>query len=170
MKTKRLFRHTVTGILLFLGVSWSLSVAGQEQQAREAAYPNGHLLASAEWLLDHREDPNLVIVDVRTDEYYKDECIPGAVRLPWRTFRHNNVGLNVGSVFVGIERSQEILGQHGIQPSDTVVLYDSVERDGGATASYVFWILDLLGHEKIKSWRGALMPGATWLCHRDGAA
>ena len=156
MKTNRLFRHTVVGTLLFLGVCWSLSVAGQEQRAREAMYPNDHLLASAEWLLAHKDDPNLMIVDVRTDEYYEGECIPGAVRLPWREFRHNNVGLNLGSVFVGIERAQEILGRHGIQPSDTVVLYDSVERDGGATASYVFWILDLMGHGNVKILDGGI--------------
>lgn len=28
------------------------------------------------------------------------------------------------------------------------MLYDSVERDGGATAAYVFWVLDLLGHTR----------------------
>jgi len=31
-----------------------------------------------------------------------------------------------------------------------VVVYDSVERDGGATSSYLFWVLDLLGHKKVK--------------------
>jgi thiosulfate/3-mercaptopyruvate sulfurtransferase len=36
------------------------------------------------------------------------------------------------------------------------VLYDSVERDGGATASYVFWVLDLLGHEKKKILEGGI--------------
>lgn len=30
-----------------------------------------------------------------------------------------------------------------------MILYDSVKRDGGATSSYVFWVLDLLGHEKM---------------------
>lgn len=161
MKQGRLLRHTVTGVLLFLGACWSLNVAGQEQAARRAAWPNSQLIATPEWMKQHLTDGDLVIIDVRTDDYFDGELIPGAIRLPWREFRHNRVGLNLGSVFVGIERAQEILGNHGIQPSDTVILYDSVERDGGATASYVFWILDMLGHENkkileggIDAWRG----------------
>jgi thiosulfate/3-mercaptopyruvate sulfurtransferase len=37
-----------------------------------------------------------------------------------------------------------------------VVLYDSVARDGGATASYVFWILDILGHGGKKILEGGI--------------
>lgn len=156
MKNERLMRHVVISVLLFLGVCWSLSVASQEQKDREAAWPNAHLVATADWLLEHADDPDLVIVDVRTDEHFDEELIPGAIRLPWKIFRHNNVAMHVGSVFVGIEEAQNILGTHGIQPSDTVVLYDSVERDGGATASYVFWVLEMLGHEKKKVLDGGI--------------
>ncbi len=156
MKNERLMRHVVISVLLFLGVCWSLSVAGQEQKSREAAWPNADLIATVDWLQEHLDDPEMVMVDVRTDEYFDGELIPGAVRLPWRSFRHNNAALHVGSVFVGIEEAQNILGTHGIQPSDTVVLYDSVERDGGATASYVFWVLEMLGHQKIKILEGGI--------------
>ena len=47
------------------------------------------------------------------------------------------------SVLTGRRR---LLGQAGIARGDTVVLYDTVDRDGGATSSYVFWVLDVLGH------------------------
>jgi thiosulfate/3-mercaptopyruvate sulfurtransferase len=56
----------------------------------------------------------------------------------------------MGEVFVGITRAQQLLGEHGIARNDTVVLYDSLQRDGGATSSYLFWVLDLLGHKKMK--------------------
>ena len=36
------------------------------------------------------------------------------------------------------------------------MLYDDLDRDGGATASYLFWILDLLGHEKMKVLEGGI--------------
>jgi thiosulfate/3-mercaptopyruvate sulfurtransferase len=29
-------------------------------------------------------------------------------------------------------------------------VYDDVDRDGGATASYIFWVLDYLGHESVR--------------------
>lgn len=167
MENGRLLRFAVIGVLLFLGVCWSLSVAGQEQAARRAAWPNENLLATADWLKEHIDDEDLVIVDVRTDKYFDGELVPGAVRLPWKAFRHNNTALHVGSVFVGIEEAQNILGDHGIQPSDTVLLYDSVERDGGATASYVFWVLDMLGHEKKKILGGGI---DAWRKSEEGAS
>jgi len=95
-------------------------------------------------------DKNLVIADVRSGDHYTGGVIPGAVHLPWSSFRANRPAQGLASVFVGVDKAQEILGRHGITPRDTVVLYDSVARDGGATASYLFWVLDVLGHEKKK--------------------
>ena len=146
MKDRFVFRYMVIAAILFLGVLWTLGSAAQ----KEADYPNDQFIADAGWVRDHMDDGDLVIVDVRTDEYFDNQVIPGAVRMPWSDFRSNDVGNNLGSVFKGVGAAQEILGRHGIAPTDTVVLYDSVKRDGGATASYVFWILDVLGHENKK--------------------
>lgn len=154
MKQSELFKQTIIGVLLFLGVCWSL--ASVDQQKASESYPNAELLASAEWLGAHLKDESVVIVDVREDKYFDGDVIPGAIRMPWRSFRHNNMAREVGSVFVGVERAQDLLGDFGIMPSDTVVLYDSVARDGGATASYVFWVLDVLGHENKKVLHGGI--------------
>lgn len=154
MKDERLARYTVIAIVLFLGVSWSLTAAMGE--AAQDGYPNAELLASPDWLAQHLEDDGLVVVDVREDKNFTDEVIPGAVRLPWKSFRHNQAALQLGSVFVGLESAQQILGDCGILRTDEVVLYDSVERDGGATASYVFWILDLMGHESKRILHGGI--------------
>lgn len=164
MENRTLLRSAVIGVLLFLGVCWSLSVAGQADAARRANWPNEDLIATTDWLNQHIDDENLVVVDVRTDKDFDGELVPGAIRLPWKTFRHNNAALHVGSVFVGIEEAQNILGAHGIQPSDTVLLYDSLERDGGATASYVFWVLDMLGHERKRILQGGI---DAWREHGD---
>ena len=83
-------------------------------------------------------------------DHFAGGIIPGAIRLPWTAFRTNRPARGLASVFVGIDEAQKILGDHGITPRDTVVLYDSVARDGGATASYLFWVLDVLGHEDKK--------------------
>ena len=146
MKDRLVFRYIVIAVILFLGVLWTLGSAAQEQ----ADYPNDEFIADAQWLKSHMEDADLVIVDVRTDEDFDNEVIPDAIRMPWSEFRYNDIGKNLASVFRGVQAAQEILGRHGIAPTDTVVLYDSVSRDGGATASYVFWILDVLGHENKK--------------------
>jgi thiosulfate/3-mercaptopyruvate sulfurtransferase len=148
MKNSKRIRYLVIAALLFLGACWS--VASAVGDASENSYPNARFLASARWLQSHRDDPDLLIVDVRSDKYYDGKLIPGAVRMPWKQFRYNDVSTNRGGLFVGLERAQEILGAHGVARNDTVVLYDSVERDGGATCSYIFWVLDLLGHRNMK--------------------
>ncbi|MFW6011651.1 MAG: sulfurtransferase [Desulfosalsimonas sp.] len=143
MKTRLTLRYVIIVAVLLLGILWTLGSAAQKQEE----YPNNQFIADAEWLNEHMDNEDLVIVDVRIDKYFDNRVIPGAVRLPWSEFRFNKIGTNLASVFKGVQAAQEILGSHGIAPTDTVVLYDSVERDGGATASYVFWILDVMGHE-----------------------
>ncbi len=143
----KMLRYGIIAVLLILGVYWSLAEA---QKAGETGYPNADFLATAQWLQDHADDSGLVIVDVRTDKHFDDNLIPGAIRMPWRQFQYNDAAANIGGRFVGTERAQEILGEHGIGRNDTVVLYDDLKRDGGATSSYLFWVLDLLGHEKKK--------------------
>jgi len=139
-------------IVLVLAVTWALAWADDEQ----ADYPNAHLLATADWLDTHADDPELVIVDVRNDDHSHGEVIPGAIRMPWGQFRATDPIAGVAGAFVGVSRAQELLGEHGIQRTDTLVLYDSVERDGGATASYLFWMLELLGHEEVKVLDGGI--------------
>jgi len=158
MNNKRSSRHIIIAIVLFFGVLWSFSSVAQKQPE----YPNSEFLVDAQWLKAHIKDKDLVIADVRSDKYYDGSLIPGAVRMIWSDFRHNDIGLNLASTFPGVKQAQEILGSHGITRKDTVVLYDSVERDGGATASYIFWVLDILGHENkmilergIDGWKDA---------------
>ncbi len=145
MGAGRVFRYAVIAAVLAAGVGWAVASV-----PATAGYPESGYLATPQWLKAHLHDPGLVVVDVRTDKYFDGRVIPGAIRMPWKLFRYNDRARGVGGVFVGTERAQEILGRHGISRESTVVLYDSVKRDGGATASYVFWVLDVLGHPKIK--------------------
>nr|WP_320009640.1 rhodanese-like domain-containing protein [uncultured Desulfobulbus sp.] len=141
-----LTRNLLIFTLLLLGLVWSLALAQVEQST--SRYPADNLLVSPDWLARQSDDQHLVIVDVRNDGVFDGRMIPGAIRLPWSKMRYNNTGINEGSLFVGAAQAQKILGEHGIGRTDTVVLYDSVQEDGGATASYLFLVLDYLGHER----------------------
>jgi thiosulfate/3-mercaptopyruvate sulfurtransferase len=145
MEKSNLMRYVTIAAVLLLGVYWSAAsaVTGEE-------YPNAGFLATGEWLKSHKVDASLVIVDVRNDKDFDDKLIPDAIRMPWSQFQYSETVSNMGELFVGIVRAQQLLGEHGIARNDTVVLYDSVKRDGGATSSYIFWVLDLLGHKNIK--------------------
>ncbi len=144
--TSRTIRSIVIAAILVMGAVWSLSAAAK---AAEGQYPNGSYLASGRWLKQHLDDPNLVVVDVRGDKDFDGRVIPGAVRMPYSLFRVDDPSRGIGDLFAGTVPAQEILGRHGVSRIHTVVLYDSVKRDGGATASYVFWVLDLLGHRDM---------------------
>lgn len=147
MNGRRTVRYFIIGGILLSGVVWSLSLASGNVETAE--YPNAGFVVSAEWVMRHKADESVVIVDVREDKHFEGGLIPGALRLPWSEFRYDDVDRNIGEKFVGPEKAQQVLGKHGITRSDTVVLYDSVKRDGGATASYMFWVLDVLGHGKM---------------------
>ena len=154
MQQQKVLRYSAIAGILLLAAVWSLVSAGPGKA--DGGYPNASILATAQWLKTHADDPDRIIVDVRTDEHFDGKLIPGAVRLPWSLFRYNDTAINVGSRFVGAERAQQILGEHGIGRTHAIVLYDSVERDGGATASYLFWVLDVLGHAKKRILDGGI--------------
>ncbi|MFO7811532.1 MAG: rhodanese-like domain-containing protein [Pelovirga sp.] len=158
MQKPSFVRLTGIALVLLLGVWWALASAATEG----SDYPNGQYLLSGTELMERQQQQPLVIVDVRTDEYFDGKLIPGAIRMPWSLFRRDNPATNMAGQFVGPAEAQQILGQHGLFRNDMIVLYDSIARDGGATASYLFWVLDLLGHQKmailergIDGWRDA---------------
>jgi thiosulfate/3-mercaptopyruvate sulfurtransferase len=145
MQRPSLARLAGIAVVLLLGVWWALASAATDGKA----YPNGHYLLNATELIQLQKQKPLVIVDVRTDEHFDGKLIPGAIRLPWSKFRNSSSASNMDGLFVGPAEAQRILGEHGLFRNDMIVLYDSVARDGGATASYLFWVLDLLGHKKM---------------------
>ncbi len=148
MNIGKQIRYGAIATILLLGVYWSAASAINDGVSED--YPNTGFLATAQWLKLHQADASLVIVDVRMDKDIEGKLITGAVRMPWQQFQYDDAAGNVGGLFVGIVRAQQLLGEHGIARNDTVVLYDSVKRDGGATSSYIFWVLDLLGHKNKK--------------------
>lgn len=140
-------RFIVIATLLLLGVTWAFA---STEKGPYAQFPNAHyIINAAELQLRIKTDKSLVIVDVRNDKHFDGKMIPGAIRLPWSSFRMDQSATNTGGNFICSEKAQKILGEHGIFRNDTVILYDSVARDGGATASYLFWVLDLLGHKNM---------------------
>lgn len=150
MKNSRLIRHAVIAAFLVIAMIWSMAEA--QQDVKSQSYPEKQLLVTGKWLRDHQNDEGLVIVDVRDEKQVEKDggkYISGAIHLPWEQFRTNDAARHLADIFIGIPEAQKILGHAGIARNSTVVVYDSVKSDGGATASYLFWVLDLLGHENI---------------------
>ncbi|MCK5664145.1 MAG: sulfurtransferase [Thiotrichaceae bacterium] len=100
-------------------------------------------LVDADWLSEHIEDDNLVILEVRyhPHRYYTIGHIPGAVQVQ----RFKDLGANNGNPIMKIpskEVFQTRLRSWGINNNSTVVIYDDSST---ALASRAYFLLDLFG-------------------------
>src|SRR3712207_4846066 len=101
-------------------------------------------LVNAEWVEQHLDDPNVVLVEVDEDtSSYDKGHIRGAVKLDWTTELQDQVRRN----FVDRAQFEQLLSEKGISNDDTVVLY------GGSNnwfAAYAYWYFKLYGHQNIQ--------------------
>ena len=104
---------------------------------------NPPVLVSTDWVADHLDDPDVVIVDVDEDlAAYDAGHIPGAVGLNWTTeLRHP-----LRRTFLDKEGFEQLLGEKGISRDDHVVLYGG---NSNWFAAYAYWYFRVYGHEKL---------------------
>jgi thiosulfate/3-mercaptopyruvate sulfurtransferase len=104
-------------------------------------------LVTTEWLAKHLNAPNLRIIDARASlRDYLQGHIPNAIYLNTETLRISQGG--VPARLLPPERLAEIFGAIGIGNAHTVVVYSSAE-DAFAHATYIAFVLELLGHHAI---------------------
>ena len=103
-------------------------------------------LTSSEWLEEHIDDDNLVILEVRyyPHRYYSIGHIPGAVQVQ----RFKDLGDNTGGgtlmKFPSREAFQKTLRGWGVNNDSMLVLYDDART---ALASRLYFLLELYGFD-----------------------
>ncbi|HSI26977.1 MAG TPA: sulfurtransferase [Aeromicrobium sp.] len=101
-------------------------------------------LVSADWVEEHLDDPNVVLIEVDEDtSAYEGGHIKGAVRLDWNTdlkdgLRHD---------FISKERLEQLLSSKGVSSDQTIVLYGG---NNNWFAAYAYWFLKYRGHEDVR--------------------
>jgi thiosulfate/3-mercaptopyruvate sulfurtransferase len=125
------------------------------QAGHYAASYNDEMLANKRYILTHLADPNIVLLDTRSDEEYlgtikraqRGGHIPGAVHLEWsRTLeQHNNHRI----------RSQQELRPLfevlGATPDKEIITYCQSHR----RAAHTYLILKSLGYPQVKGYAGS---------------
>ncbi|QLC33396.1 sulfurtransferase [Halarchaeum sp. CBA1220] len=102
------------------------------------------VIVSAEWLDEHREDPDVVVVDVRDAwEYDGIGHVPGAVNVPFDSFR----GGGEEGMLPPEDEWAALLGEHGIDEETTLVAYD--DTHGVFAARFLVTAL-LYGHDRLR--------------------
>jgi thiosulfate/3-mercaptopyruvate sulfurtransferase len=110
-------------------------------------YARPELLAETEWLAQHLSDPDLRIVDMRSEEAYRQGHLPGAVHLGWQALKNPDNELYVTPP----DKLAALMAKLGIGNETTVVGYDD---QGGLGPARLWWVLDYYGHTRAKVLNG----------------
>jgi thiosulfate/3-mercaptopyruvate sulfurtransferase len=102
------------------------------------------VLVDADWVEAHRDDPDVVLVEVDEDtSAYDNGHISGAVKVDWKQDLQDPVRRD----FVDREGFEALLSERGISNDDTVVLYGG---NNNWFAAYAYWYFRLYGHHNVK--------------------
>jgi thiosulfate/3-mercaptopyruvate sulfurtransferase len=101
-------------------------------------------LVTAEWVEEHLDDPQVVLVEVDEDTTSYDKGhIKGAVKLNWTTDLQDQVRRD----FVSKEQFEALLSDRGIGNDQTVVVYGG---NNNWFAAYAYWYFKLYGHQDVR--------------------
>ncbi len=113
-----------------------------------AVYARPELLAEADWLEAHLDDPNVRVIDCATFDLYQKAHIRNAVGL--------RVNPNIKDAddtmhVMPPDQFAKLMGDLGVDPDTMVVTYDTA---GGVPASRMWWALNYYGHTNVKVLNG----------------
>ncbi len=149
-------RMLFTVILIAAGAAAILFVLyqpikdGQLTQYYSGGYANPQLLVEPDWLDQHKSEPDVRVIDVRSKAQYDEGHIPDAANIDYRRFRISSGAI---SDTISPEEFGKIVGAAGVAPSTTVVLYDSSDS---LDAALSFWVFEYYGHRDVRILNGGL--------------
>ena len=107
-------------------------------------YANPERLVSTDWLADHLDDPDLVVVESDEDVLlYHTGHIPGAIKIDWVADLNDPLMRD----YLGNEEFAELMSRHGIGHNTTVVFYGD---NFNWWAAYALWVFELFGHSDTR--------------------
>ncbi|MCK9517842.1 MAG: sulfurtransferase [Dehalococcoidia bacterium] len=110
----------------------------------ERGYANPDVLVTTEWVAQHKDDPNVRIVESNEDPLlYPSGHIPGALEIDWATDLNDQVRRD----YLDREQFEKLMSKNGISNDTTVVFYGDKNN---WWATYAFWIFQLFGHTNAK--------------------
>lgn len=118
------------------------------------ASANDSPLVTTEYLAGHLDDPELLIIDTRTEANYGAGHIPGAVNLPYE--QCDPYSEEEECLLRPAQRDMvSLLRERGVDNSSRVVVYDHGNTLSDATkGGAVCWLLRSLGHDDVSYLNG----------------
>ena len=113
-----------------------------------AEYAVSDVLVSTDWVAEHGNGANVRLVEVDVDTTaYETGHIAGAVDWGWQSDLNDPVRRDL----IGKQELEQLLGQSGIAPDTTVVLYGD---NNNWFAAFAHWILKIYGHKDARLMNG----------------
>jgi thiosulfate/3-mercaptopyruvate sulfurtransferase len=102
------------------------------------------VLVTADWVQEHLDDPNVVLIEVDEDTTAYDKGhIRNAIKLDWSVDLQDQVRRD----FVNREQFSALLSDRGVSNDHTVVLYGG---NNNWFAAYAYWYFKLYGHQDVR--------------------
>ncbi|MEM8588140.1 MAG: sulfurtransferase [Pseudomonadota bacterium] len=98
--------------------------------------------ASADWLMERRDDPSVVVIDVRPTPMFEEGHIPWARNIPWAQ------NLNEDGIMRSAEDLLAHFAAHGVTPDDNI----AVHCQNGKASAHSYLTLRLLGFQQVRSY------------------
>ncbi|VXC49544.1 sulfurtransferase [Nocardioides sp. AX2bis] len=103
-----------------------------------------NVLVTAQWVEDHLDDPQVVLVEVDEDtSAYDKGHIKGAIKLDWTKDLQDQVRRDA----ISQDQFSTLLSERGVKNDDTVVLYGG---NNNWFAAYAYWYFKLYGHSDVR--------------------
>jgi thiosulfate/3-mercaptopyruvate sulfurtransferase len=113
-----------------------------------AEYAHPEVLVSTEWVADRLNDPKVRLIEVDVDtSAYDQGHIAGAVGWNWQTQLQDNIRRDL----IDKPALEKLLGEAGVGPDTTIVLYGD---NNNWFAAYAFWQLKYYGLKDLRLMNG----------------
>ena len=121
-------------------------------------YANSEVLVETDWVKENLGKPGIKLIEIDVDtKAYKAGHIPGAVGFNWQTQLQDQVRRDI----ITKDAFERLLGDAGISPKDTVILYGD---NNNWFAAYGFWLFKIYGHTDVRLMNGGRVK---WLNESD---
>lgn len=113
---------------------------------------NNKFLVDPQWISNHLQDDNIVIVDCQWDENaYLKAHIPNAIMRPGHPYLKSEQNGELGKYLPSVEEFSRLMTEAGIDANTEVICYDEWDNH---FATRLWWVLKYYGHKKVRLLNG----------------
>lgn len=116
-------------------------------------------VAERTWLLEQLDNPDLVLVDTRTQGEYGQGHLPGAICWDWM----NGVPVDSWNTCRPMEELLPELAELGITPNKEIVTYCR----SGVRAAHTYLLLRNLGYPRVRNYDGSWLEWSRYMDRED---